>query len=367
MRKFSRILAITTLALTSSAFAGDIIWGIDNGSDQVGTFDSANPGVFTPLGSTTGILGFVNSLEFDGSGNLWASNGLELYSINRSTGVGTLVGSHNLSDGSSIADFAYDTSTSTMYGMASICGISSAIYTIDLNTGAATFVCDATASSTCDVSLAFDGGGNAFTQDIVSDTISLIDVNSCTASTLLALPFDSNFGQGFASNDSGTIYHVAFNATTFQGELYSFTAAGTDYTFLGDLGVNQIAGADLEEGEVACLGLTIDNLVAGETATFTVTGGEQFERTIIAWGYPGSPESSFQNVNGWCATFGFDINFNGSKIRIVAAGAFDQDGVFTSNRNIPASRKGFDIMFQAAKKHTCPDECMSKVIQRIIG
>jgi len=367
MRNFSRILTISVLALTGTAFAGDTIWGIDNGADTIGTFDSANPSVFTPLGNPTGINGFVNSLEFDGNGNLWASNGTELYSINRSSGVGSLVGSHNIGDGSAIADFAWNSSNCTMYGMASICGVSSAVYTIDLGTGAATFVCDATASSTCDVSLSFDGKGNAFTQDIVSDTISVIDVNSCTESTLLALPFDSNFGQGFASNDSGLVYHVAFNATTFRGELYSFTSAGDDYTFLGVLGVNQIAGADVDQTVIGCLGLTIDNLVGGETATWTVSRGEPFSRVVIAWGYPGSSESKFDHVSGWCATFGFDINFHGGKARIVGGGVVGQDGTYTAVRQVSKAKSGFDILFQAAEKNTCPDECMSRVLEETIG
>jgi len=367
MRNITKFIALTTLAIATSAFAGDTIWGIDNSTDKIGTFNTDNPSIFTPLGSTTGINGFINSLEFDGNGNLFVSNGTALYSIDRATGVGTFVGNHNIADGSLIADFAWDSATQTMYGMASICGISSSIYTIDLNTGAATFVCDATASSNCDVSLAFDGKGNAFTQDIVSDTISKIDVNNCTASTLLALPFDANFGQGFASNDSGLIYHVAFNATTFQGELYSFTSAGNDYTFLGKLGVNQIAGADLEQVAISCLDLTVDNLIGGQTATLTVSRGTPGERVVVAWGKPGSTESTFDNVNGWCATFGFDIKFNGRKSNIIKVGTFDQNGILTIIRAVSTDRTGLDLLLQAAERNTCPDQCMSNIIERVIG
>jgi len=77
MRKTALLIACGLAAATAGvSFAGDTIWGIDNAADTIGTFDSGNPGVFSGIGTTGITSGFVNSLEFDGNGNLWASNGV---------------------------------------------------------------------------------------------------------------------------------------------------------------------------------------------------------------------------------------------------------------------------------------------------
>lgn len=366
MKRISTILTIGALGLTGSAFAGDTIWGIDNGSDTIGTFDSGNPGTFNGIGTTGIPSGFVNSLEFDGNGNLWASNGVSLYSIDRGTGSGTLVGRHGITNGDTVTDFAYDKSTGTMYAIGTICTVSSSIYTIDLNTGAATFVCATDVAGACDVGLTFDGVGNLFGHDIVFDTIYSLDLADCTSTTVVVLPFDTNFGQGLTSNDNGLAYHVAFNSTAFQGELYSFTAAGTDYTFLGVLQPLQIAGADVEVTAQACLGLDVTNLVGGATAQFHVAGGNPGVRGVVVWGL-GGQSSVFEDVNGWCASFGFDVKLKGRKVRIVGSGVFDANGEFTVNRDILTRYTGRDMLFQAAERETCPGECMSDVVAETVG
>jgi len=365
MRRISSILTIGALALTGSAFAGDTIWGIDNGSDTIGTFDSGNPGVFSGIGTTGITSGFVNSLEFDGNGNLWASNGVSLYSIDRGTGSATLVGGHGITNGDTITDFAYDKSSGTMFAIGTLCAISSRIYTIDLNTGAATFVCDTDVAGACDVGLAFDGVGNLFGHDLVGDTIYSLDLGTCASTTVVVLPFNSNFGQGLTSNDNGLAYHVAFNSDAFQGELYSFNAGG-NYTFLGVLQPLQIAGADVEVAAQACLGLDVSNLVGGETASFHVTGGNPGVRGVVVWGL-GGQSSVFEDVNGWCASFGFDVKLRGRKVRIVNSGVFDGNGEFTVNRDILTRYSGLDMLFQAAERETCPGECMSDVVAETVG
>jgi len=116
----------------------------------------------------------------------------------------------------------------------------------------------------------------------------------------------------------------------------------------------------------ACLDLQITNLVGGQTATFDVSGGEPGERAIVAWG-TGGPPSVFIDVNGWCASFGFNIQMQGRKFRIAGSGIFDNSGVATIQRQISENRSGMHILFQAAEHGTCPGECMSDQLIVVIG
>lgn len=119
--------------------------------------------------------------------------------------------------------------------------------------------------------------------------------------------------------------------------------------------------------DVDCLGLTVANLVGGQSASFSVSGGTPGERGLVAWGLSDSNQSHFNDVKGWCATFGFNINMDGRTFRIIGSDTFDANGEFTVNRMIPSSASGTEIMFQAAEHNTCPSECMSAVVPEIIG
>ena len=147
-------------------------------------------------------------------------------------------------------------------------------------------------------------------------------------------------------------YHVAFNGDSFAGELYDFDAGGA-YNFRGTLEPLQIAGADVEVAQQACLDLVVENLVGGESATFTVSGGQPGTRMAVLWGFGGDP-SVFEDVNKWCATFGFDVRLKGRTIRIAGSSLFNDDGMAGFKRAIPAKNTGLDILFQAAERETCP-------------
>jgi len=115
-----------------------------------------------------------------------------------------------------------------------------------------------------------------------------------------------------------------------------------------------------------CNNLDVQNLVSGQTATFTVSKNLiRGDYVAIVWGTGGN-ESTFQNVAGFCATFGFNVPKQGASKRIVAQGFVNANGEFIANVKIPSGLSGMSIMFQAAKRDTCPDECMSNVFQGTI-
>ena len=355
--KRSFLLAACGVCLTAGmAFGQDTFWGIDNGADTLGTFTSDNPGVFNGIG-TTGITdGFVNSIEFDGSGNLYASSGVTLYSLDQSTGAATRIGSHG--SGDTITDFTWD--GSTMWAIGTLCGAQSSLWNVDLGTGAATLVCTTDIAGACDVGLTVGYDGNVYGHDLVTDQIYSVDVSTCATSTVVSLPFDTNFGQGLTASGTAN-YHVAFNATAFQGELHEFESDGT-YNFLGALGPLQIAGADVEGGAGDCLDLLTNDFVAGQNAVWKVEGATPGEQVAIVWGT--SPGQTLLNgFAGYCSDFGIQ---GVSQKRLICRKSADGAGSVSCQKRIPAGAGGLRILSQASERNTCPDTCMSNLDDQVI-
>ncbi len=114
-----------------------------------------------------------------------------------------------------------------------------------------------------------------------------------------------------------------------------------------------------------CMNMTVDNLVAGQTATFTVKKNiVRGDVVSILWGTGGN-DTTFINTAGYCSTFGFDVPQNPIP-RIVAQGFVDQNNQFVAQKQVPAGTSGMHILIQATKKGTCPDECMSDITDTII-
>ncbi len=355
MKKSILIACGCAVTLTGAAQA-DTIWGIDNGADTLGTFDSATPGVFNPIGPTGIVSGFVNSIEFDGSGNLWASDGASLYSVDTGSGAGSLVGSHGIG-GETMTDFSWD--GADMYGISTLCGAGSQLWTVDLGSGAASNVCASLLAGSCDVGFTFGTGGEMFAHDIVSDVIYSID-GSCGTSTVIPMPFDTNFGQGLTSGSEN--YHVAFNATAFAGELYSFDGSG-NYNFLGTLLPLQIAGADVEAGFKPCISLEVNELVAGQEGRWWITDAEPFARYVIVFGYLPGETVVDSSAFSLCATFGIK---GIKKTRILSQGKTSIHGDALVKRTIPHNQQGRRALTQAAMRDTCPFECVSNLDDQVV-
>ncbi len=143
-------------------------------------------------------------------------------------------------------------------------------------------------------------------------------------------------------------------------ELHASTVVARAGWYIDDVSIEA-------DPDIACLNLAVENLVGGQQASFTVTGGTPAERGVVAWGTDDSHHSYFEDVKNWCATFGFNINMDGRKFRIIGSDIFDANGEFTVKRNVPEGATGTEVMFQAAEHGTCPAECMSKVSSETIG
>jgi len=114
-----------------------------------------------------------------------------------------------------------------------------------------------------------------------------------------------------------------------------------------------------------CLGLTVDHLVAGETSTIDVAGGRAGSLGAVVWGLGGEP-TRLINVDGWCATFGFELPLQNLSQRVVGAQPFDATGRLSFERRVPEGAQGLRVLFQAAQRGTCPDECTSNVVEATV-
>jgi hypothetical protein len=209
MRKIIRLvflIAIFAFASTSVVHAVEM-WGIMTNPDPavIVTFDSADPGTFTVVGST-GIIDFPSGLDFDSSGNLYLStqisDGGDLYSIDQLSGAPTLIGGYTgLDSGYEISDLSWDPLGERMLALANGgLDISPIVYSVDLASAALTSI--GTIPGITDgfeVSLAVAQNGFVYIHSIRSDRWYRVDPSTLAATALNFLPFDSNGGQGVSS------------------------------------------------------------------------------------------------------------------------------------------------------------------------
>jgi hypothetical protein len=115
-------------------------------------------------------------------------------------------------------------------------------------------------------------------------------------------------------------------------------------------------------GPSDCLSLGVDQLIGGARTTWTLSNGTPNATAAIVYGTaPGST-----NVNGfagYCASFGIK-GVNQSKL--ICQKRFDGAGQFTCAKPIPVNLVGKQLLFQGAQKDTCPDQCMSNLLDLVV-
>ena len=189
------------------------------------SFQSDNPGTITLL-KQTASSSFI-------SGGTWAEdtwygcqfdNGW-LWTIDEITGDMTLI----VGGGDSLNGLAYDPTTGTMYGAGSY-----DLYVINMSNGGQTYVGSFNTGGVI-VGIAFDGEGNLYGEDIVTD--SLYSISTSTGAATLIGPFGMNLGyaQDMAYDiDNGILYLSAFvTSPVYGGYLYTCDVATGSCTLVG--------------------------------------------------------------------------------------------------------------------------------------
>lgn len=114
----------------------------------------------------------------------------------------------------------------------------------------------------------------------------------------------------------------------------------------------------------SCLSLRVDNFVAGERAVFTITGGTPGAKAVTAYGTQAG-ETSVDDVGGFCATFGI-MGVNRHRVAGGLNRFFDGNGEITFGVNLPEGSSGLRVLLQSTERGTCPDECMSNLLDMIV-
>jgi hypothetical protein len=168
----------------------------------------------------------MTDIAFDPSGNLYGLSFTGLYSINATTAVTTLIGSHGIFNGNALV-FGTD---GTLYGAS---GTTTSLFTINTTTGFSTNLGIMGFRSGGD--LAFNGG-NLY---LASDNNRLVRIDLVNLGSTFAV---GDFGVtgvfGLATGDNGTLYAVA-NTTIYT--VNTATGAATSPVSFGP-GLGQAFG-----------------------------------------------------------------------------------------------------------------------------
>ncbi len=169
-----------------------------------------------------------------------------------------------------------------------------------------------------------------------------------------------DFGGSFVFvNGTGTGAAQSFDITDSVGRYVRLrlTTQNTSLVGMGEF----VFGAMPVSGD--CLTMTVDPLVAGQSATWNVSGATAGEQVAIVYGFsPGS--TSVNGFAGYCATFGIQgVNQN----KVICTKSADGGGNVSCTKKIPAGVKGRRVLSQAAERNTCPDECMSILDDQVVG
>jgi hypothetical protein len=235
-----------------------------DGPDTLIRFDSSNPAGFTTVGSmNVPNIGF-GGMDFDRDGNLWAyasffksTGGAAggLYKVDINTGAATPVGNAT----QSLEDMAFDPADNTMYGIHTQNNVTR-LYTINLTSGAVASVgiLGGLPASQHTMGLAIDSTGNFYVHDLNVDKI--FKGSSTTVSELYALSQDTNFSQGmtidWSRGDVGYQAAVGYGVyPNYFSELNTFAVDGSNYTLGAEFGpddlINGVGYPQAEPGDLA--------------------------------------------------------------------------------------------------------------------
>lgn len=146
-----------------------------------------------------------------------------LYTIDTTTGVHTLVGNTNVG----LHGFTYDVTTDTAYGSSA-----DSLYSINLTTGASTLI-GKIRDGALIIGIAADADGNLFAIDLGDDNLYSINKSTGLATLVGGLGVDINYAQDMCfDRNSGTLYGSLY---TSSGGLYEINTSTGAAIFLAQI------------------------------------------------------------------------------------------------------------------------------------
>lgn len=234
-----------------------------------------------------------------------------LYILDSITGQSALVGSTGLARVAE-GDLDFDPVTGILYGIQEVSG-GRRLFTVDPSTGQGTIVGGLAAG---DVSaMVFSGDGTLYMMDTSMDRV--LTINKATGATLTAIPLSVNLG-GLAGMDfdptAGTLY-VTDSGTGGTNQLYSLDPASGQMTAIGPTGLTGFALSGLAFLGAGGNGAHIVILGSGEDVSGKDFGNRQLPGEILGqkWndldGDGIQDADELEGLEGW--TIYLDLNHNG--------------------------------------------------------
>ncbi len=227
-----------------------VVFGINNSTTTLVSFDPADPTVLNNLGISP-AAGFENAGAIDPNDQNTAyvlDNGGAFYSVDLTTGVYTSLGNITAPNGESWSGAEFDAASGTMYAMSTNI-TTSTLSTID--TGAATATTVGMTGMAGAISLMIDGAGQGYSHDIVDDTFYAVDLTTGTATPIGSLGFDANFGQGGTYNPGdGFVYLSAYDNGSAQSQWRQVDVTNGSSTVIGlfNGGADQVSWSSVQGG-----------------------------------------------------------------------------------------------------------------------
>ncbi|MHA2100630.1 MAG: T9SS type A sorting domain-containing protein [Candidatus Kariarchaeaceae archaeon] len=294
------LISYLALGITFSTLAQDhsinrapvgekIVPPIYQGSPEVQTLGyggDGNSNTWNSINAVTGaitLIGPINSLhqggDFDGTGVFYATRAPStLIKVDPLTGVETVVSSiTGITFGHTITSMGWNEANSTMYiGSTDI--TTSELYTLNLITGAATFV--GVIGQAGLIAIAINCDGDIYSVDIVDDNLWSINAATGAGTIIGPLGFNANFAQDADFDPvTGILYLTAFinDDSTGQYRVANLTTGAT--TLLMDWGAIEISSYGIQgscSGDLNEVRIFLDDFEDGTLANWTVTndGGD---------------------------------------------------------------------------------------------
>ena len=175
-----------------------------------------------------------------------------LYSVDVATGVATAVGPCVPVGAQTWTGMAWDPTTQTMYASGTD-GVTATLYTINLETGAATQVVNIS-SAPYTIDIAVDSSGQMYAVDISLDSLLTIDKATGATSIIGSIGFTANYAQGLDFDlDNNILYMAAYNynGVSGQGEMRIVDTSTGNTSLLGTFpGGNEVDALAVEAGGV---------------------------------------------------------------------------------------------------------------------
>lgn len=244
--------------------AGEI-YGINNSTENLITFDMNDPDAFTVVGPSSAV-DFENagSIDPNNNGTAYAlDNAGSFFEIDLATGNYTLLGNIAAPGAETWAGAEFHPVSGELYAISTDIN-QSTLSLIDID-GVSRTTIGATGIEGA-ISLMIDDAGQGYAHDIVSDQFFQVDLTTGASTVVGSLGFDANFGQGgcWIAEDPGYVYLSAFNSGSFSSEWRRLDISTGSSTIVGLFsgGSDQVAwSSPVQDGVVK----VADNKLEGFT------------------------------------------------------------------------------------------------------